>query len=67
MIVEKGRKFTEDEEGCRFWIYTLVEDLESEGLIEEGSTAQAYQSLSHYWVNLSGYEPRLRMEEGAFY
>jgi hypothetical protein len=40
LIARGGRakyRFTKDGEGCRFWIATLISDLEKEGLVPEGS------------------------------
>ncbi|KAI3061994.1 hypothetical protein CBS147339_9964 [Penicillium roqueforti] len=58
--------FTEEWEGCRFWIYTFIEDLESAGLISEGSGQTAWETVSLYWQNPSGSEPR-QILQGEFY
>jgi hypothetical protein len=44
VINSKGRDrytFTEELEGCRFWIYTFVQDLEDAGIIDAGSGQSA--------------------------
>ena len=69
LIMEKGRdryEFTEEEEGCRFWIYTVVKDLEEARKIPKDSTVDAVHTLGCYWVFPSGSTPR-KMEAGTFF
>ncbi|KAJ5114458.1 hypothetical protein NUU61_000217 [Penicillium alfredii] len=69
LINSKGRdryKFTEEWEGCRFWIYTFVKDLESVGLIPGRSGNIAWEGVSYYWRTPSGSEPR-EVKQGVFY
>ena len=69
LIMDKGRDryiFTDEEEGCRFWICTLVKDLEEAGKISENSGVDAVRLLSCYWVFPSGFIPR-EMEAGTFF
>jgi hypothetical protein len=69
-LIIKGRrdkyKFTEDEEGCRYWIYVFVTDLEAAGFIGKGSGATAHAALSQYWAYPSGSTPNA-MRVGTFY
>ena len=69
LIMEKGRDrytFTEEEEGCRFWICTLVKDLEAAGNLPKDSDVNAARVLSCYWVFPSGSTSR-EMEAGIFF
>ena len=69
MILNQGLdryNFTEDEEGCRFWIYTLIQDFAKEGWIAEECREQVKEVLSFYWVYPEGNVTR-PMEEGTFY
>jgi len=69
IIMANGRDrymFTEDEEGCRFWICTVVKDLEDAKKIVEGSEAVARHTLSYYWEFPTGSTPR-KMESGTFF
>jgi len=69
LIIKKRRdkyKFTEDEEGCRYWIYVFVADLEEAGFIKKGSEATAHAALSEYWAYPSGSTPNA-MLNGTFY
>src|SRR6266536_4191332 len=68
-INEKGRDrytFTEEEEGCRYWIGTLISDLEAASIIPTGSGKDALEELSCYWRYPSGSEPRA-VKQGTFY
>ena len=69
LITEKGRErytFTEEEEGCRFWICTIVQDLEDAGKIPKESAIESVRTLSRYWAFPSGSSPRV-MEAGTFF
>jgi hypothetical protein len=69
LIMKNGRDkyiFTEEEEGCRFWICTLVRDLEEAGKLLKDSAATALSTLGSYWVFPSGSVPR-KMEAGTFF
>lgn len=57
--------FTRDGEGCRFWIYTLISDLEKAGLVAEGSAVEASNTLSYYWSSSIESQPR-PIDEGVF-
>ncbi|KAI1962177.1 hypothetical protein LOY94_006744 [Ophidiomyces ophidiicola] len=60
-------RFTEHEEGCRYWIYTFISDLEGAGIIGAGSNVQAWNSLSRYWCHPAGSGSEARVvEKGAF-
>lgn len=68
VIDAKGRDkytFTEELEGCRYWIYTLILDLEAEGIIEAGSAVVAWNAVSSYWRHPSGSEQR-EVKQGTF-
>ena len=69
LITEKGRDrytFTEEEEGCRFWICTVVKDLEGAGKVPKDSSIESDLTLSRYWGFPSGFSPRI-MEAGTFF
>ncbi len=57
--------FTEEWEGCRYWVYTVLGDLEAEGIIGEGSSSLAWESLSLYHIYPSGAEQR-EVRKGRF-
>lgn len=68
LVSRKGRQkyqFTEEEEGCRYWNYVFVSDLEHAGYIQAGSADTALDALSYYWVNPSGKEKRA-VKKGTF-
>lgn len=68
LITSKGRdkyKFTEEEEGCRYWVSTFISDLEAAGIIDAGSGQSALGAVSYYWRNPSGFEPRI-VKRGTF-
>ncbi len=67
LIVKNKRdkyRFT-DEEGCRYWMYTLISDLEAGEILAQGSATTAWASISLYWRDPSGSEPRM-VERGTF-
>lgn len=69
MINDKGRDrytFTEEEEGCRYWIGTIVSDLEAAKIISTGSGETAWGALSCYWRYPDGSESRA-VKQGKFY
>jgi hypothetical protein len=51
-LISKNRReryiFTENWEGCRYWVYTFITDLEAAGIIARGSGATAWTDLSMY-------------------
>lgn len=68
-INSKGRdryKFTEEWEGCRFWMYTFISDLEASGLVSSGSGKATWDAVSLYWRSPNGHEPR-EVKQGTFY
>jgi hypothetical protein len=70
LISRLGRdkfKFTENEEGCRYWIYTLISDLEDADIVATGCKGEAWASLSKYWRDPpgSGSQPR-SIDQGTF-
>ncbi|CRG91080.1 hypothetical protein PISL3812_08128 [Talaromyces islandicus] len=68
-INSKGRdryRFTAEWEGCRYWMYTFILDLESAGILASGSGQATWQAVSYYWRNPSGFEPR-EVKRGRFY
>lgn len=67
LIGEKGRSkydFTEDCEGCRYWTFTIISDLEGEGFLPAGSRQVALEALSQFQTG-SGSEPRT-IAQGTF-
>nr|KMM67044.1 hypothetical protein CPAG_03380 [Coccidioides posadasii RMSCC 3488] len=68
LIIQNRRQkynFTSDWEGCRFWIFTLISDLETAGLLPAGSGQEAWGVLSQYWRYPTGSEPRT-IAQGMF-
>ena len=69
VISRNGRdryKFTEDYEGCRYWMYIFISDLEDAGIIDDGCGGTAWEALSKYWRSPSGSESRI-IEKGVFH
>ncbi|CAG8907445.1 unnamed protein product [Penicillium egyptiacum] len=69
LINSKGRdryKLTAEWEGCRFWIYTFIKDLESVGLTPGRSGKTVWEGVAYYWRTPSGSEPR-EVKQGVFY
>ncbi|KAG6285170.1 hypothetical protein E4U46_006129 [Claviceps purpurea] len=50
--------FATENEGCRFWVYTLISYLETEGVVESGSAGQTWADASYYYIDPSGRETR---------
>ncbi|KAK2799838.1 hypothetical protein FQN50_008359 [Emmonsiellopsis sp. PD_5] len=68
LINQKGREkynFTPAWEGCRFWIFTLISDLEAAGFLPAGSGQEVWGVLSQYWRYPTGSEPRA-IAQGTF-
>ncbi|KAJ5630035.1 hypothetical protein N7528_003692 [Penicillium herquei] len=68
-INSKGRdryRFTTELEGCKFWIFTLISDLETTGLVASGSGNAVWGEVSQYWRNPTGSEAR-EVSRGVFY
>ncbi|KID96047.1 hypothetical protein MAJ_07958, partial [Metarhizium majus ARSEF 297] len=68
LIQSNGRQkynFTPEWEGCRYWVYTIISDLEEAGILEPGSGMTAWSAVSYYFANPSGYEPR-EVRQGTF-
>lgn len=57
--------FSPEGEGCRFWVYTFVSNLEREGLLESGSAAQTRESMRYYYIHPAGRVERV-VKEGKF-
>ncbi|KAI1113632.1 hypothetical protein F5Y14DRAFT_206515 [Nemania sp. NC0429] len=68
LVQKNGRQkyqFSPEWEGCRFWNYTFLQDLEKAGIILEGSSEKAEEALSSYFRTPSGVEKR-EMRIGEF-
>lgn len=68
LIIKNGRQkytFAEEEEGCRYWIYTFAGDLQDAGLISDGSKEETWDAVSKYWKHPTGSEPRT-VKEGRW-
>ena len=68
LITRNGREkytFTEEEEGCRYWIYTIISDLAASGIVPSDSGQAAWEAVSQYWRCPSGSEPR-NVQRGTF-
>ena len=59
-------KFTEAQEGCRYWNYVAIYEWEEAGFLEAGSADLAFESLSYYYVYPTGQDMN-PMEEGSFF
>lgn len=59
-------KFTELEEGGRYWIFKVVTQWEKCGRVAKGSADVVYQGLSQYYRYPNGVEAR-SMPQGEFY
>lgn len=57
--------FSEEFEGCRFWVFTIISDLEGAGLLNPGSGQLALEAVSYYWRSPDGQEFR-DVKQGAF-
>ncbi|EEH10296.1 conserved hypothetical protein [Histoplasma capsulatum G186AR] len=70
LVSQLGRdqyRFTENEEGCRYWIYTFISDLEGADIVAAGSKGEAWNSLSRYWFHPPGSGSDARaVDEGTF-
>lgn len=69
VIMRNGRDryiFTDDGECCRFWICTVIKDLEAAEEIGKGSGIVAVRTLGCYWASPSESTPR-EMEVGKFF
>ncbi|TLD19314.1 hypothetical protein PspLS_09980 [Pyricularia sp. CBS 133598] len=54
ITVAKGRdkfSFSVEEKGCRWWMWQLMGDFESLGIVETGSAAAAEEYSMRYWRN----------------
>ncbi|KAJ4268899.1 hypothetical protein NW762_002970 [Fusarium torreyae] len=57
--------FTPEGDGARYWIFALISLLEQKGILEPGSSPQAWNSVSYYYIDPSGYEAR-EVGQGTF-
>ncbi|CAK7263131.1 hypothetical protein SEPCBS119000_000326 [Sporothrix epigloea] len=57
--------FTPEWEGCRFWVFTVVSNLEKKGSVPPGSAEATWKAVSYYYRNPSGHEPRI-VRQGTF-
>ncbi|KAF3764148.1 hypothetical protein M406DRAFT_330499 [Cryphonectria parasitica EP155] len=70
LVMHNGRQkyqFTPEWEGCRYWNYVVISDLEAAGYISKGNAKSVLAALSLYWRYPagSGQEPR-KVKEGTF-
>ena len=68
-LVRNGKdryKFTEAEEGCRYWTCVAVQEWETGEMIQKGSAVAADKALSCYYRYPTGREAR-NMEIGEFF
>ncbi|KAI0114485.1 hypothetical protein GGR51DRAFT_577501 [Nemania sp. FL0031] len=71
LIQRNGRqryRFLPEWEGCRYWCYTIIQDLEAARIISPGSALVAEATLSNFYgyPSGSGVEPR-EIKAGRFY
>ncbi|EQL00641.1 hypothetical protein G6O67_005491 [Ophiocordyceps sinensis] len=57
--------FTEEMEGCRLWVYTIISDLETARIVDPGSMALTWEEVSYYWRYPKGHEARA-VKQGEF-
>ncbi len=69
LLSRNGRqryRFTKEVEGCRYWNYVCLSDLEKAGYISKGSAKEALDdALSYYWASPNGKIIRA-WKEGTF-
>lgn len=68
LVSQKGHQkyqFTPEWEGCRYWNYILISDLENAGYIVQGHAKEAFEAMSYYWIHPSGKEAR-EIKKGTF-
>ncbi|KAI0430902.1 hypothetical protein F5Y09DRAFT_341225 [Xylaria sp. FL1042] len=64
----KGRQryeFAEGWEGCRYWNYVFIKDLESSSILPRGATDQARDAMSYFYHSVYGVQRR-SMKKGTF-
>jgi hypothetical protein len=71
LINNNGRdryRFTEEIEGCRYWIWVFICDLQAAGIINADSGDRTWAAVSFYWKypQGSGSDPR-EVKPGQFY
>ncbi|KAG6278047.1 hypothetical protein E4U47_006260 [Claviceps purpurea] len=52
-------------EGCRFWVYTLISYLEIGGIVESGSAGKTWADACYYYVDPWGRDAR-DVKKGTF-
>ncbi|KAJ3570215.1 hypothetical protein NPX13_g5801 [Xylaria arbuscula] len=68
LLTENKRQqytFTPEFEGCSFWVYTIIGDLEAAGVVPAGSAESTWNAVSYYYVNPEGTVPR-EVRRGTF-
>ncbi|GAW12904.1 hypothetical protein ANO14919_022760 [Xylariales sp. No.14919] len=58
--------FNEDNEGCRFWIFTILEFLEWDGFLPVGTAKSSRDALSYLYTKPGESMPR-EIQYGTFY
>ncbi|KAG6122847.1 hypothetical protein E4U13_001118 [Claviceps humidiphila] len=58
-------RFASGNEGCRFWVYTLISYLEKEGVVQSGSVGRTWADACYYYVDPSGRDAR-DIRKGTF-
>ncbi len=68
-LVSKNKRqkytFTKDLEGCRFWVFTIISDLENAGIVGPGNAGSVWEAVSYYWRYPEGKELR-DVQQGTF-
>jgi hypothetical protein len=71
LINSKGRdkyRFTDEIEGCRYWMWKFISDLEAAGIVRAGSSNWTWAAVSFYWTYPRGSGQELRaVKRGQFY
>lgn len=68
LINSKGRDkydYSPEWEGCRYWIYIFISDLEDSKIVPPGSAQQTWNAVTYYWRYPSGQDFR-EVKQGSF-
>lgn len=70
LITSKGRQrymFTNAVQGCRFWNWNLIVDMEAAGFVSAGSASITWDAMAYYYRDPDGGRELRPLEKGAFY
>ena len=64
-IVDNGRhkyEFDVNHTGCRYWVYTVLVDLERADHLGSGSAASALEAITYYWQFSTDKQPNTQYQ-----